>query len=214
MENFCKQKVIRKSGSIVIGVVLFLIFTGCSKAPIVPAPASNRKIPFDKIRSGDIILRHYDDYFGDITLRILDEEVKLTHLGIIQKEKNTFYVIHIIGDDAGVNIIRKNSLQTFVNDSSVKNVIIVRLKGSYNESIIEQAQYYYNKKVKFDYKFNTFDPSEMYCSELLYHILKTINKSDIVRYKSSGPKSIIKFSSFLNEEHFEIIYGDFNKSIL
>ncbi|MEO0899616.1 MAG: YiiX/YebB-like N1pC/P60 family cysteine hydrolase [Bacteroidota bacterium] len=98
-----------------------------------------------------------------------------SHVGILVKEDSGVYVLHATPDGQPHNGIRFDSLEKFLNLSVVTSIAMLRLNGSSlnsTETIAKRVAWYREQSIPFDYKFNTSDSSELYCSELVLRIFE------------------------------------------
>lgn len=156
----------------------------------------------DSIRSGDIILRKGYGLISEIIEAQLNDTIGISHCGIIVKDKKQhFFVIHslskTVSDADGVQIC---SLQSFMNDSQIETVKVVRFRNDSTEKIAEKAFYYLKRRIPFDEAFNSNDTTAFYCSEFPIHIINTTFNIEI-NPTAGHPK----FSVFLNPIYFDEI---------
>ncbi|NVN95328.1 MAG: hypothetical protein HXX18_08610 [Bacteroidetes bacterium] len=170
---------------------------------------SNEEI--NKLKNGDIILRHGYGMASDIIVKSLNEEYDISHCAIIVKDSNQINVIHSVSqslsDFDGVQI---QTLKRFISDCKKNSIIVVRYKSpthTDNNAIAERASYYLSKKIPFDNDFNIKDSSKIYCTELIWRCIKDAYKIDIFKNQLNDEnlKNHYKFNALWDSNRFEII---------
>ncbi len=163
------------------------------------------------IQDGDIILRHGYGYVSDMIADTKNEKYKISHCAIISKDSLTgkINVIHSVSQTlAEFDGIQSQPLEIFLNDCKKNSVIISRYKHNKKipaSEISERAKYYLKQKIPFDYKFDLFDHQKIYCTELIYMIIKDVFNDDIFLYSSNKNPKDIDFSVFTDTTHFEVV---------
>ena len=175
-------------------------------------PTDNCLYTNANLKSGDIILRKSYGLVSEIVVIQLGDTLDISHCGIIQKTKTgNFNVIHClskkVSDSDGVQIC---SLKHFLDDSKMESVRVFRFRADTNSFIIKSAEYYLQRIIPFDEKFDAADSSAFFCSEFPIHIIKSGYHTDI---SEGSPKP--KFSIFLNKKYFdEVRFSSVNRQEL
>jgi hypothetical protein len=185
--------------------VLFVIINLLYLTGSCSSPANTTDLQLystDSIQSGDIILRKGYGLISEMIAKQLNDTIDVSHCGIIVKDKNHFFfVIHslskTVSDEDGVQIC---SLSSFINDSQIETVKVVRFRNDSNGKIAAKAFYYLKRKIPFDEKFNSNDTTAFYCSEFPIHIINSTFNIKINTYAGYP-----KFSIFLNPVYFDEI---------
>ena len=130
----------------------------------------------DSLRPGDIILRRGYGFFSDmISKRLNNGTYDLTHSGILYQRNGHWWVIHALSSDVSpINGMQQQPLSTFLRYSMPEKILVVRPQGLSPEQglqVVERAKYYLKQQVPFDHRGIIDDPSELYCTELIYQIL-------------------------------------------
>jgi len=204
------KKVIVVIISVIAMIILFLfaydhkskqeqLFSGYS---LTPAEDS-------LIHDGDIILRYGYGIISDIIVEQLDEPFALSHCGIICKNDSSIVIHSVSSSISPFDGVQYQSLKSFVKDSKKNSIIIVRFKlpdeRKSLSAISKRAYYYLNKKVPFDHKFDISDSSKIYCSELIYLVIKDEFGMDIFKNKMKTKLDHFRYAAFLDTAHFSII---------
>jgi hypothetical protein len=160
-------------------------------------------------QEGDIILKQGRGPISKRIVKILNEETPFSHLGILCKQKDSFFIVHSISK----NLAEKDGVQTitikqFIGDSKPGTVWLVRrneleIKGT---QIQEVALKMANSNIPFDKEYNHHNADEIYCSELALVILNNLNDTIECKFIPYKNNVILGFSSFINPRYFKIIY--------
>ncbi len=136
---------------------------------------NNPVIPDTLFRSGDLIFRDGRGFISSVFRRLSLIDPRYSHAGIIHKEDGKLYVFHIIGGEGSKNNqMRKDPFADFCSPLQ-SNAIAVYRTDLNGKRIDALAEYYFSKKIEFDTDFNLETDDKMYCTELIYHILKKVS---------------------------------------
>ncbi len=132
------------------------------------------------MKDGDIICRLGDRVWSMYFKELSPNDKRFSHLGIVRIRSDVVSVINAEG--------LANERKDFVNEVSLNDFLkcaqkigIYRLKNIEGEMVSDTALDYVG--VPFDWQFDMEDDSKLYCSELLYVLLKNVNP-DIVLNKA------------------------------
>ena len=194
-----------------------------------PAPATElqeqktalekyRSIPFDfdSIQSGDLVLRTGTSFFSDELRKFSQREAKYSHCGwIVRDENGKLSVYHAIGgSDNPENYIRKDNLAAFFNPNEISGFAIYRYDLDKNQiaeasAIAEQL---YQKRIKFDMKFDLENDDELYCAEFIYKLITEAseNKNFISLSQIKGKQYVGIDDLYLNPKCKKIFEHAYN----
>ncbi len=174
---------------------------------------------FSKIDDGDIIMRQGYGIVSSIILKTLNEEIPVSHIGIISRGgTGDYYVIHsvsrAISDFDGIQI---DKLDEFINKSRPGSIIITRYNSAKSDDnypgkqISDRARYYLDKNIPFDHSFNFEDTTSFFCSELVWRILIDLFDDDVFdSYPTDNLIKKLKFEPFYDTTRFETIVNHHN----
>jgi len=171
-------------------------------------PVSKPKFDYSILEDGDIVLKRGVGQVSSLIIKFLNEEVPLSHCGIIVIEESKCSVIHSLAKEySGIDGIQKTSLTKFLSDAKLKDTYFVRhiSPEQIRKKIAEKAMMYLDKKIPFDYNFDNSDTTTFYCLEFLDHTLKTVLKKELVQRKKVGQSEALLLNSLLDTSNFEII---------
>jgi hypothetical protein len=158
------------------------------------------------LKDGDIICRLGDrlwsQYFKDISLT----DKRFSHLGIIKINNDKITVINAEGRAIqGKDFVNEVDLDEFLKIA--KAVGIYRLNNYEGGNISSEAMEYIG--YPFDWNFDLTNENKIYCTELLYVILKKIAPEIELKkiYQKELNKEIIPLEACSDSEYFkEILY--------
>ena len=158
------------------------------------------------MKDGDIICRLGDRVWSMYFKGLSPNDKRFSHLGIVRIRNNIVSVINAEG--------LANERKDFVNEVSLNDFLkcaqkigIYRLRNIEGEIISDTALGYVG--VPFDWQFDMEDNSKLYCSELLYVVLKKIDLSIVLNkvFMKEIGKNIIPLDVCSQSEYFvEIDY--------
>jgi len=160
---------------------------------------------FEVLEDGDIILRLGNRFWSQVFRDMSLEDRRFSHLGIIRVYNGHITVIHAEGTAAaGEDFVREDSLEDFL--SIARSIGIYRAKGIDGSKISNMALEYIG--IPFDWQFDMQDESRIYCTELLYLILKRLEPALELstQYIRMLGTYIIPIDAISTSEHFLEIY--------
>lgn len=161
------------------------------------------EIDMDKIEDFDIILSKGQSIQSRLIGLLKLSTDDYSHIGIIIKENDKVFVLHATPDGTKTNGIRYDNLQTFINLSSVSDLIVLRHKYITCDSRQKLRMEFGRFKsipAPFDFEFNNFEHTKIYCSELIWLIFKNagvFESCDLNLDKPIYPKYFLKINTFI-----------------
>lgn len=203
---------------VVIAVLYITNYEMKSNKKLMASTYSFSTEEFSRINAGDVILRLGYGTVSESIAKILNEEYKVSHCGIIVPCDSCQYklkVIHSVSSSLSpVDGVQDDCLEIFIKNSQPNSILITRYKdldSSDVNNLINWANYYLNKGIPFDHSFDLEDSSSFYCNELLLHIFKNSHFPLPERYSSNSNMERLKFNYFWDSYYFEIITNHQNK---
>ena len=161
---------------------------------------------YDIIEDGDIICRLGDRLWSAMFKDFSIEDKRFSHIGIIQIVNDQVNVIHAEGTTKPEkDFVKAEPLADFLKVA--RSIGIYRLDNIKKNKISDLAMEYIN--VPFDWQFDMSDESKLYCTELLYVVLKRLMPDLELRtiFVKEIKKDIIPIDSISNSEYFsEILF--------
>jgi hypothetical protein len=167
---------------------------------------------YSRIQAGDIILRLGYGTVSESISKILNEEYKISHCGIIvpcDSCRNNYKVIHSVSSSLSpIDGVQDDCLDIFIKNSQPNSILITRYKNldsNDKNKLISWANYYLKQGIPFDHSFDVNDSSSFYCTELLLHIFSNANIYLPNKYLENKNMDRLKFKYFWDSNYFEII---------
>jgi hypothetical protein len=167
---------------------------------------------YSRIQAGDIILRLGYGTVSESISKILNEEYKISHCGIIvpcDSCRNNYKVIHSVSSSLSpIDGVQDDCLDIFIKNSQPNSILITRYKNldsNDKNKLISWANYYLKQGIPFDHSFDVNDSSSFYCTELLLHIFSNANIYLPNKYLENKNMDRLKFKYFWDSDYFEII---------
>lgn len=167
---------------------------------------------YSRIHAGDIILRLGYGTVSESISKILNEEYKISHCGIIvpcDSCRNNYKVIHSVSSSLSpIDGVQDDCLDIFIKNSQPNSIIVTRYRNLDSNDInklISWANYYLKEGIPFDHSFDVNDSSSFYCTELLLHIFANANIFLPNKYLENKNMDRLKFNYFWDSNYFEII---------
>ncbi len=162
-----------------------------------------------QLQTGDIILRRGYGFVSNMILNMMNEDYKVTHLGVILRNGDTLKVAHALSSKvSNQDGLRFQNLDNFVYHSKDSSLLVTRLKGidsTKQAKIAEQLKLYLDMQLPFDHKFDYQDTTEHYCSELIWriyeHNLGILNVADSI----TEEEKYNALKVFYNLDYFDIV---------
>ena len=134
------------------------------------------QLQLTQLQEGDIILRRGYGLFSDMIADMLNnKKYDVTHSGILHKKRNEWYVIHSLSSDvSNTDGVQEQPLKNFLQYSMPEKLLVVRpnnITPAQGTQVVKRAQYYLQAKIPFDHIGTIDEPSQLYCTELIYQIL-------------------------------------------
>lgn len=192
----------------------FLAIIGCNtpkkqvESPYKGLPNWSLKELHAQVEPGDIMLKHG---YGTISRWIsltLKEEVPLSHCALVlAKTDSAITLLHSISgklaEEDGVQTIK---LKAFTKDVMEGSLILMRKKKPQDiNQLLRNAKSLLSRNVAFDHDFNAKDTSELYCSEVIAHLLNKTYGNTFFELVPHGEGMIYTFNSLLNHDAFEVL---------
>jgi len=159
---------------------------------------------FEVVNDGDIICRlgemFWSRFFKDISLT----DKRFSHIGIIRISDGKISVIHAEGTtEPGKDFVKEEKFEDFIKNA--RAIGIYRINNIEGNQISDLAYGYIG--TPFDWQFDMHNNSELYCTELLYAVLKRATpelRLNTIFFKDE--KEIIPIDAVSNSGDFSEVY--------
>jgi hypothetical protein len=174
-----------KFGNYLLITLVFFTISFCSISKLSWFNGSNAssvrsgfKIPSEKFKSGDIILREGRSFVSQALRSFSQSDKHYSHAGIIQIINGQTYVCHVVAAEGNhSNKIRLEPIASFCNKDDNSSFAVFRTDVN-SISIDSALMQYFKKGVSFDNDFDLKTDDKMYCTELVYKVLTTANRNE------------------------------------
>ena len=170
-----------------------------------PLKLQKPEILIESLKNGDIICRLGDRFWSQYFRDISAEDRRFSHMGIIRIHDDQVTVIHAEGTtQSGKDFVKEEPIDSFL--SKARAIGIYRGQDADGDHIAHVAMEYLG--LPFDWQFDMTDNSRIYCTELLYVVLKQAMPEvelNTVYIKEMG-KDIIPLDSISKSEYFTEIF--------
>ena len=200
-----------------IFAVLLLLIAACNgssepeeeRRKYVHIPPTMPDSVYNKLEEGDIIMRKGN---GPLSFHIMNAtKEEYSHCGIIVREEDEWKVIHSMGggvseeDDDGLQMIE---LEQFVRNAADSMLFICRatFEDSIGTKIRDGAYQFLEEDAPFDHSFSLFTRDEIYCSELLFYVLRDATGENQMKIRKQHKSYILLFETFFDEEKYLPIF--------
>jgi hypothetical protein len=164
---------------------------------------------YDKLQDGDFIMRKGT---GPLSFHIMNATKEdYSHCGIIVKEDGKWRVIHAMGGSVSkgdVDGLQMTDLTDFVAYAADSMLFIARatFQDSLGPKIRDKAYEYLASEAPFDHSFDLFEQDRIYCSELIFCILRDITGENQMNIRKKKDSYQLLFSTFFDEEKYAPIF--------
>ena len=157
------------------------------------------------IQDGDIICRLGDRVWSRHFSEMSTVDKRFSHMGIVRIRDGTTTVIHTEGNTGhGINFVNEIQIEKFIEIA--RAIGIYRINDIERNEISNLALEYLG--VPFDWQLDMEDAATLYCTELLYVILKRVNPEihlDTIFVSNIG-KNVIPLEAISNSKLFTEVY--------
>jgi len=168
---------------------------------------TNTFIEVDDLQNGDIVLKRGYGTISKQIVQSLQEKLAFSHVALLANENDSMYFIHAVAREvSGKDGMQTINIQDFLTDCYPNNTIVLRHKSAQAErdKLVLSAKRYLENKIGFDYDFNHTNSDKIYCSELIYNVLKENYNKDFFATKKIGDNDVLLFNSLLDTNTFDI----------
>ena len=197
---------------LLIGIIAFAVLIASISVYVIMPRGSPVKLSSIEleilsgiIKDGDIICRLGDrvwsQHFRDVSIT----DRRFSHMGIVRVVDGQITVVHAEGDTGhGVDFVNEIPLEEFIEFA--RAIGVYRIKNVDGSQISNLAVEYLG--VPFDWRFDMSDGSKLYCTELLYVILRRLAPEIELKtvYINFLGRKIIPLEAISNSKYFYEIY--------
>ncbi len=160
------------------------------------------------LEPGDIILRRGSGIVSDFIAQLLREPYDVSHCGIIVEHDSALWVVHSVSSSlSDFDGMQAHRLPVFVAQSKPRSVVVSRLRTEKDRGRIAlRAKEYLRRQVPFDHHFDLEDSTTIYCSELVWRILRDDYEVDVFGSGAASDElGRYRFARFTDTARFDIV---------
>ena len=192
------------------GVVIFILSIVLAFVYILvprgkPVEILETDVLFSVIKDGDIICRLGDRLWSQFFKDFSVTDKRYSHMGIVRINDDAVTVINAEGNTGhGRDFVSEITIEEFLRIA--RAVGIYRINDIDGKIISDLAVEYLD--VPFDWQFDMTDESKLYCTELLYVILKRIMPELELKttYVKELETNVITLDAISNSQYFSEVY--------
>lgn len=164
-----------------------------------------------KLKQGDIILRYGKGLASDLIVRLLNEERKISHCGILSRDPDSsFRVIHSVSSSiSDADGMQETELSSFLAESVDSSIMVVRYEGRSDSlppsRIAKRAEHYLRRELPFDPEFDLKDSGAIYCSELIERSVQDVFDRSLMSGFTERPYGNLRFDVFWRSEQLRTV---------
>lgn len=197
------RKIFVIPGIIIILITAIVVYIMIPRGK--PLIIQNKEFLFENLQDGDIICRLGDRLWSQVFRDTSNTDKRFSHMGIIRINYEKITVIHAEGTtELGRDFVKEQDLEDFLKIA--RSIGIYRKNNIEGSLISDKALEYLG--LPFDWSFDIQDESKIYCTELLYVILKQLMPEIELKtsYIKELGKEIIPLDAISHSEYFTEIY--------
>lgn len=137
------------------------------------------ELPLDSIRNGDIVFRRGCSFSSEMIMS-QQQNNRYTHIGIVCRRDSGCFVVHAVNEEhdfpGDFDRVKIDRIETFFAPDRAKAGAICHswLCDSVQDALVGAALAAVRDSVRFDSDFNHNDHSELYCTELIYMLYRSV----------------------------------------
>jgi hypothetical protein len=171
------------------------------------------EIPYYLLKPGDIIFRDGIGIVSDALKKFSLTDKRYSHAGIIHIENNKVFVYHMMtGGKHSQGGMIKEPIENFCNPTVAASFAFYRttLNGNRMDSL---AGVYFTSGVKFDTDFDLNTTDRLYCTELIYCLIKKLSPAgNFITLSEAGNKKFVACDNLYLNRNFHLIYSSFQSA--
>ena len=194
--------------STIILLIITLYFTLIYFSVDTNIDVSDFEVIFNYLEDGLIICSLGNNLWSDYFANLSTTDKRFSHMGIIRVNDGNISVIHSSGTiKLGNDFVKEEPFDLYISD--IRAIGLYKLNDIESYKVVQKAINYIG--VPFDWQFDMLDDSKLYCTELLYVILKSIEQPIELEtvFVEKFNNNIIPLEAISNSPYFkEVFYID------
>lgn len=127
------------------------------------------------LKTGDLVFRKGKGFISTMFGMTSTAPEQFSHVGMVAVEHDGIFVYHMLGNAIpSQGGCKRESLESFCDplQNSAISFYRIPLLQDYEPTLLHRLQVIYKSKTPFDEKFELSDNGPLYCSELIYNLVK------------------------------------------
>jgi hypothetical protein len=159
---------------LIAGIASGIMIASCTSKP------NNKEFPvLVGLHEGDIVFRRGNSLASRLVLTA-ERDGGFSHVGLVVRFGNTMMIVHAVpGENAPgqPDMIKMEDVSSFFDAEKAETGAVMRtsLNSTALHKVASKAIEVYKNKTRFDHRYNLNDTTELYCSEFVWFVFKSVN---------------------------------------
>jgi len=157
------------------------------------------------LQTGDLVVRRGDDMTSYMLSQLNSTDKTYSHCGLVVIEDGKPYVYHSIGgEDNPDQVMKREPARVWLSPANNLAIAAYRydMPDSVNSELVNTLYEYYGQGTKFDMDFDMGTDDRMYCSEMIYKVVRTATGNNrYIQTRSSYGKSFVGVDDLYLNSH-------------
>lgn len=179
-------------------------------SPDTPNPSMHPVPEFfaNSLQHGDLLFREGRTLASEIARKASTKDQRFSHVGIIIKEENHFFVIHAIHDEGkSFHGVVQEDLGAFLEDGKKFGAFRMKLEESDLMEITQKARFLAERKTPYDHDYDLSESERLYCTEFIFYLFTGSTLESAVGTTEFLGKEVVAIDNlYENKAFFEAIF--------
>lgn len=163
--------------------LVMVVLAGMYFAPLwlgqKPVDVAKTTVPeLPRLQTGDLVVLQGRSFFSDQLRKFNTRDQRYSHCGWLVKEEGQTFVYHLQGDgNRQAQPIQKEPLDHFISpqESLAFGIYRYQMDSTQRWTATSQIKEWQQAGITFDYAFDITTDQQMYCSELIFKAMKSLD---------------------------------------
>ncbi|HMT28224.1 MAG TPA: YiiX/YebB-like N1pC/P60 family cysteine hydrolase [Bacteroidia bacterium] len=159
-------------------------------------------------KTGDLVFRQGKGLVSELFRKTSKRDPRFSHAGVLVIENNVPFVFHVIGSEENAGpAFRKELLSHFCSKSSINSYAVYRNSLLTNREIPVRnyLNNLSNSHIVFDEQFNLDSDSQLYCSEMIYKLIRQVSGKSIPLSSYNGDEYVALDDLYFDAEYNQLL---------
>lgn len=160
------------------------------------------------LKTGDLVFRRGNDFASQTFANMNLEDRRFSHVGLVSFENEKPYIFHAIGGSFNPDQkIKKEPLEVFAAPDQNRSFGVYRGENAVPALLSAMLDSLYNSGVPFDLMFDLESDDRLYCSEMVYKVMKRCQPTVRLHPSLAKNKEYVSTETFtLSKDLNQIIF--------